>query len=375
MKKMVVGLHRKAYIKVDLDVIRQNIKYELTRMEKDQELFAVVKANAYGHGLVPVARAAKQAGATGFCVAVIDEGVALREAGLTETILILGVTPSEYAPYLAEYDLSTAVGDLEYLQQAYPLLKQSGQKLRVHLALDTGMGRIGFRDRVTLLEAINFLQEHAAQFEFEGIFTHFATADAKDTTHYKYQVARFEELMQVVENRPRYVHVANSAAAVWHKDCGGNVVRFGITMYGLNPSGTDLPLPAKFHPALSFESELIAVKQLAPGDGVGYGKTYTAKEHEWIGTVPVGYADGWLRRMQGYHVLVGDELCEIVGRVCMDQFMVKLPHEFPLKTKVTLLSNEKDSPQSLQNAAAYADTITYEILCGLTERVPRYYQN
>lgn len=375
MKKMVVGLHRKAYIKVDLDVIRQNIKYELTRMEKDQELFAVVKANAYGHGLVPVARAAKQAGATGFCVAVIDEGVALREAGLTETILILGATPSEYAPYLAEYDLSTAVGDLEYLQQAYPLLKQSGQKLRVHLALDTGMGRIGFRDQTTLLEALSFLQEHTAQFEFEGIFTHFSTADTKDTTHYEYQVARFKEFMQVVENPPRYVHVANSAAAVWHKDCGGNVVRFGITMYGLNPSGTELVLPNEFQPALSFESELVAVKQLAPGDGVGYGKTYTAKEHEWLGTVPVGYADGWLRRMQGYHILVGDELCEIVGRVCMDQFMVKLPHEFPLKTKVTLLSSEKDSPQSLQNAATYADTITYEILCGLTERVPRYYQN
>lgn len=375
MKKMVVGLHRKAYIKVDLDVIRQNIKYELTRMEKNQELFAVVKANAYGHGLVPVAKAAKQAGATGFCVAVIDEGVALREAGLTETILVLGVTPSEDAPYLAEYELSTAVGDLEYLQQVYPLLKQSGQKLRVHLALDTGMGRIGFRDQASLLEALNFLQEHTKQFEFEGIFTHFSTADAKDKTYYEQQLARFEELMEVVEKRPRYVHVANSAAAVWHKDCGGNVVRFGITMYGLNPSGTELVLPNEFQPALSFESELVAVKRLAPGDGVGYGKTYTAKEHEWLGTVPVGYADGWLRRMQGYHVLVGGELCEIVGRVCMDQFMVKLPHEFPLKTKVTLLSSEKDAPQSLQNAATYADTITYEILCGLSERVPRYYQN
>lgn len=375
MKKMVVGLHRNAYINVDLDVIRQNIKYELTQMQPNQELFAVVKANAYGHGLLPVAKAAKEAGATGFCVAVIDEGVALREAGLTETILILGVTPSKYAPYLAEQDLSTAVGDLEYLHQAYPLLKQSGQKLRVHLALDTGMGRIGLRDQATLTQALEFLGAHADQFEFEGIFTHFSTADSKETDHYEYQVQRFQELMSVVKERPRYVHVANSAAAVWHKDCGGNVVRFGITMYGLNPSGTSLPLPADFRPALSFESELVAVKQLAPGDGVGYGKTYTAKEHEWLGTVPVGYADGWLRRMQGYHVLVGGEICEIVGRVCMDQFMVKLPHEFPLNTKVTLLSNEKDSPQSIQNAATYAETITYEVLCNLTERLPRYYQN
>lgn len=374
MIKMVVGLHRNAHVNVDLVAIKHNIAVELARMDEQQELFAVVKANAYGHGIVPVAKAARQAGATGFCVALIDEGLALREAGIAETILILGVTPAREATLMAKYDLSTAVGDLEFLIQAQKKLAQAGAKLKVHLALDTGMGRIGFRDQAKLSQAIDFLHEHTAQFEFEGIFTHFATADAKDQEHYNYQVKKFNELMKVVTTRPRYVHVANSAAAMWHTDCGGNVVRYGITMYGLNPSGAELKLPETFKPALSLESELVAVKQLQPGDGVGYGKTYTASKPEWLGTVPLGYADGWLRRMQGYHVLVAGQPCEIVGRVCMDQFMVRLPHKLPLGTKVTLIGQDGEQKITAQDAAEYAQTINYEIVCALSERLPRYYK-
>ena len=181
--------------------------------------------------------------------------------------------------------------------------------------------------------------------------------------------------MAVVSHKPRYVHVANSAAAMWHDDCGGNVIRYGITMYGLNPSGDELTLPTTIKPALSFESELVFVKQLVPGDTVGYGKTYTAKTTEWVGTVPVGYADGWLRRMQGYHVLIAGELCEIIGRVCMDQFMVRLPRKLPLGTKVTLIGQDGTKQVTAQMAAQYSKTINYEIVCYLSERLPRYYEN
>lgn len=375
MNEMVVGLHRNAQVKVDLGAIKHNISAELKRMGKEQELFAVVKANAYGHGIIPVAKAAKEAGATGFCVALIDEGIALRQADLAGTILILGVTPAKDAVLMAENELSTAVGDLEFLQTSAPLLAQAGKKLKVHLALDTGMGRIGFRKQATLKQALDFLAKHPKEFEFEGIFTHFATADAKDESHYQKQLAKFNELMAVVSHKPRYVHVANSAAAMWHDDCGGNVIRYGITMYGLNPSGDELTLPTTIKPALSFESELVFVKQLVPGDTVGYGKTYTAKTTEWVGTVPVGYADGWLRRMQGYHVLIAGELCEIIGRVCMDQFMVRLPRKLPLGTKVTLIGQDGTKQVTAQMAAQYAKTINYEIVCNLSERLPRYYEN
>ena len=374
MSRVVVGSHRKAWINVDLNAIEHNIKIEAKRMDKGQEIFAVVKANAYGHGLIPVAKAAKRAGATGFCVAIIDEGLALREAQMTGTILILGVTPAEDAVLMAENYLSTAVGDLEFLEAASKLLAKAKKRLKVHLALDTGMGRIGFRDQAKLKEALQFLEDHQAEFDFEGIFTHFSTADSTDHTYYKHQLAKFNELMQVVDKKPRYVHVANSAAAMWHKDCGGNVIRYGITMYGLNPSGKEISLPDEtFKPALSLESQLVAVKKLAHGDGVGYGKTYTAENDEWLGTVPVGYADGWLRRMQGFNVLVNGQACEIVGRVCMDQFIVRLPEKLPLGTKVTMIGKDGTKELTAQDVAEYAETINYEVVCNLSDRLPRRY--
>ena len=173
--KMVVGKHRNTKVIVDLGAIKENVAQEKQQLEANQKLFAVVKANAYGHGLVEVAQAASQAGADGFCVAVIDEGVALRQAGFEqEPILILGVNPASEATYMASYNLSVAVSSLDFLQAAQPELLKAKLKLRVHLALDTGMGRIGFKDVATLKEAVAYLNANPQAFVFEGIFTHFA---------------------------------------------------------------------------------------------------------------------------------------------------------------------------------------------------------
>lgn len=373
MQIMVEGNHRNTKAIINLKAIEDNIVAEQKRMVQGQELFAVVKANAYGHGIIPVAKAAKRAGASGFCVAIVDEALELREAGLSGTILILGVTPASQAVLLAKNDISIAVGDLEYLKDALTYLSNTKVKLHVHLALDTGMGRIGFRNKKNLQKAISFINSHKSFFDFEGIFTHFATADTADRDYYEKQVMFFNDLMSVVERKPRYVHVANSAAALWHRECGGNAIRFGITMYGLNPSGGELELPQAFKSALALHSEVAAIKQISKGDSVGYGKTYTAEKHEWIATVPIGYADGWPRRMQGFKVLVDGQYCEIVGRVCMDQTMIRVPHQVKLGTRVTLIGENRGARISAQDVANYAGTIHYEILCGISERVQREY--
>ena len=370
---MVVGRHRETKAVIDLGAIYHNVAAEVSRLRKGQELFAVVKANAYGHGLLPVARVAKDAGASGFCVALIDEGLALREAGFTEPILILGVNSPLEAVTMAQNDLSVAVGDVSFLDSAAPLLRQSQLKLKVHLALDTGMGRIGFRFPNDLKQALGRLDQYVEEFEFAGLFTHFASADSKKTYYFEQQLNKLNEMLKIVPTLPRYVHCANTATAMWHSGSVGNVVRYGIGMYGLNPSGTELTEPTKLRPALELVSQLIAVKQVQKGATIGYGETYLASSDEWIGTIPIGYADGWSRSLQGFSVLVEGQYCEIVGRVCMDQIMVRLPHQFKVGTKVTLIGTNGNNTITAQQVADYVHTIHYEVISALTERVQRVY--
>ncbi|VDG21436.1 alanine racemase [Lactiplantibacillus mudanjiangensis] len=372
---VVIGEHRHTQVHVDLQAIKHNIDEEMTRKDPLTELWAVVKANGYGHGIVPVAQAAKQAGATGFCVAILDEALALRRAGLTEPILVLGIVEPEYAALIAEQHISVAVGSQAWLDDAAAVLTANKvtAPLAVHLALDTGMGRIGFQTPADLSVAVQTLRQPNSPFDFEGIFTHFATADQADDTYFMHQIHQWQALIAVVDDLPRYVHVSNSATSLWHQACNGNLIRFGVALYGLNPSGTELTAPYHLQPALSLTAALTFVKPLAKGQSVSYGATYTAQQDEWVGTVPIGYADGYERRLQGFHVLIDGQFCEIVGRICMDQLMVRLPKQLPVGTKVTLVGTDGDQTISLQDVADYCGTIHYEIACGLATRVPRVY--
>ncbi|KRM17902.1 alanine racemase [Ligilactobacillus hayakitensis DSM 18933 = JCM 14209] len=372
-ENMVVGYHRNTRAIIDLDAIKANIIAQKKRLKNNQEIFAVVKANAYGHGIVPVAQAAKKAGAKGFCVAIIDEGLALRNAGIKDPILILGVNPVQEVRVMAENDLAVAVDSLEFLQAAKEILVLNHLKLKVHLALDTGMGRIGFFNPKSLKAAAEFLTANQDYFDFEGMFTHFSTADSSDNSYFEKQVKKFDDLLKVVTPKPKYVHQANSATALWHEPFKGNLVRMGISMYGLNPAGTTLTSTMPLKPAFSLESEIVSVKQIEPGTSIGYGKTYTSQETEYIGTVPMGYADGWSRKMQGFKVLVNGQYCEIVGRVCMDQFMIRLPKKYAVGTKVTLIGEDNGKKITVDDVADYAQTINYEIVCGISSRVPRIY--
>ena len=234
-----------------------------------------------------------------------------------------------------------------------------------------GACRIGVRSQGDADSLIAGLKSLGAN--VEGIFTHFATADEADDSKFKRQLAFFTDLVNNLVDRPRLVHASNSATSIWHAETVFNAVRLGVVIYGLNPSGSVLDLPYNIRPALSLETALVHVKTLPAGQDVGYGATYTTTADEVIGTIPLGYADGWTRDLQGFHVIVDGQLCPIVGRVSMDQITVRLPKVYPLGTPVTLMGENGGASITATEVAEKRGTINYEVLCLLSDRVPRSY--
>lgn len=366
---MKASLHRPTKALIDLGTIGDNISVVQTGLPQETAVFAVVKANAYGHGAVAVATYLERQ-VTGFCVATVDEGLELREAGIVKPILVLGVTPLEAVAVAVEAKLSLTVTSHGWVERLLETAMDLSQ-LTFHIKLDTGMGRIGFRESGAVLQALSALQERGAI--FEGVFTHFARADEVDETAFQLQLAAFEQVLEVLPNRPKWVHTGNSATALWHPEAAFNMVRLGNVIYGLNPSGGDLPLPKGIKPALRLVSQLVEVKQLPAGQSIGYGGTYQTQELEWIGTVPIGYADGLVRSMQGFSVLVDGQLCPIIGRVSMDQITIRLPKRYDLGQQITLLGSDGERSLTAQDWADQQRTIHYEVLCLLSDRVYREY--
>lgn len=367
----VTAIHRPTRAVISRKAIRHNIENEKSRLGKDVALWAVVKADAYGHGMIEVATEARKAGATGFCVAYLDEALALRKAGFTEMILVLGVVePVEEVKLAAEHHISVVAASLSWLKRAARILGED--KLKIHIAIDSGMGRIGFTSIDEMKEAKQFLNQHP-QFIQEGLFTHFATADEVDETYFHKQQERFLKAQPIFKDDVTYIHTSNTATALWHQAWDSNAIRFGVGIYGMNPSGSVLPSPYELEPAMSVETELVFIKQLPAGESISYGATYTTTEDEWIGTLPVGYADGFVRRYTGFEVLIDGKKAPIVGRVCMDQMMIRLPKEYPVGTKVTIIGQSGDLENTFTMAANHIGTINYELTCILGERLPRIY--
>ncbi|MCO4470662.1 alanine racemase [Streptococcus infantarius subsp. infantarius] len=366
---MISSLHRPTRALIDLGAICDNIETVKANIPEGKKVFAVVKANAYGHGAKKVAQAVHHL-VDGFCVSNVDEALELREAGIEETILILGVIMPNEVALARDYDITLTVASQEWLDLANEQ-DISLKGVNVHLKVDSGMGRIGVRSLEEAESLMANLKKAGAN--VEGIFTHFATADEADDTKFNEQLAFFTNIVNNLSEKPALVHASNSATSIWHSETIFNIVRLGIVMYGLNPSGTDIALPYPIKPALSLESALVHVKTIPAGATVGYGATYTAQKEEYIATVPIGYADGWTRDLQGFSVLVNGQFCEIVGRVSMDQITIRLPEKFPIGTKVTLIGQEGDKAISATDLAQKCGTINYEVLCLLSDRIPRFY--
>lgn len=369
-KYMKPSFFRPSQIIIDLNAIAYNIEKEIERLEEGKELFAVVKANGYGHGAVEVSKIALSAGASGLCVSNLNEALELREAGIEAPIIVLSYVSLDYLNEAISNDITLTAPSLEWIKALDTVVTQP---VKVHVKIDSGMGRIGLYSQAEIREAKAIIASNDLII-FEGVFTHFATADAKDTAHFERQQKRFTEALDILGRDIKYIHSANSASALWHDAWESNLVRFGDAMYGMNPSGSELELPFALRQALTLETEINHVKEVNPGEKIGYGATYETTTKEWIATLPIGYADGLVRRLQGFDVLVNGEKMPIVGRICMDQCMIKLPEKLPVGTKVTIFGQSQEAFNSVDTAADYVGTINHEILCGLSDRLPRIYK-
>lgn len=374
--------HRPTEAIVDLNAIQHNVRVMLDEMDDDQKLYAVVKANGYGHGATQVADAALAAGAKGLAVATVDEAIELRQHGHRFVpILVMGLTDPRGIAEIIYYNLTVTVSGLDFFEKAYQQLAETDHltiledaKLRFHLKLDTGMGRIG----LTSLEGVTAFAaavSEIAWLDWEGVYTHFATAGDKDEAYIDFQWQEWLKLLAAVPETVKVRHYANSAMGLWYpREPKSDIVRYGIAMYGLDPKD-QVPSETKvsLKPALSIVSEIVHVKQVPAGTHISYGATYKADSEQWIATVPIGYADGWLRRFKDIPVLVDGQKCPVVGIINMDQLMIQLPKAYPVGTTVTLLGQDGALENHVSTLAEMTDTISYEILCGIGGRVPRIY--
>jgi len=358
--------YRDTWVEVDLDAIAHNVRCAKGK-HPNKRLIAVVKANGYGHGEVEVGKAALAAGAEMLAVSSFDEALYLREYDVTAETLILGVTSIEHVILASEKNIAITVHDLKYIEEmlALPLEKP----ITVHLKIDSGMNRIGVVNKEEALTCFNLLADHPLVV-LEGVFTHMATAD-EDLDYMNEQVARFKDVVANFDlSKVNYLHIENSATLMQFDFAFTGAIRLGIAMYGVHPGDDFFELDMELKPTLALYSTLAQVKQIKKGAKVGYGATYEAQADEWLGTLPIGYADGWIRVHQGRHVVVDGMECEIVGRICMDQMMIRLPKEVPAGTRVTLIGEG----MPVERVSEEVGTICYETFCLISDRIPRIYK-
>lgn len=362
------SFYRPTYVEIDTHQIVRNIERLKETLNETTTVIPVIKADAYGHGAVEVARVLEAHDVSFFAVATPDEAVELRQAGIQAIILVLGASPHRFLPYAASQNIHVTAHSLEWLETI-----PSGVDAYLHIKLDTGMGRLGLRSRTEVEQALATISRRP-ELHIEGVYTHFATADEDENDHFKQQSRLFNEWLHLFPERPKWIHASNSAAAIQHPEMQFTAVRFGISMYGIAPSNwvqQNAAFPYK--PAMRLVTELVHVKQVEQGTAIGYGAAYRSDSDEWIGTLPIGYADGFLRGLRHLKVLIGEQRVPIAGKICMDQTMIILPEAFEVGTKVVLLGSNGNEIIPAEEWAEHLQTIPYEICCQLSKRVPRVY--
>jgi alanine racemase len=367
---------RPTWAEVDLGILAGNVRALKACAHPGTALMAVVKADGYGHGAVQVARAAQAAGAEWLGVAIPEEGFELRRAGIGGPILILGWTPPAQAAWVVEADLTATVFSLAGARDLVLAARAAGMA-RVHLKVDTGMGRLGvLTGQEGLAEAMDICQ--MTGLNVEGAFTHLATADEADGTFALRQLELFQDFLGRLERQGvsfALRHAANTAALASFPGSHFDLVRPGLGLYGYLPSPYVTPVPG-LRPALTWKTRVSHLKVLPAGSPVGYGRTYHTTGPTTIATLPVGYADGYPRSLSNAaDVLLRSRRCPIAGRVCMDQLMVEVPDGLPVRVgdEVVLLGQQGGEVIDADELAGKAGTIAHEILTGIGPRVPRVY--
>ena len=375
---------KRFWAEVDLDVAEANYNIIRSRISHGVKLCCVVKANAYGHGAPMLAKLYEELGADWFAVSNIEEAMQLRQHRIKKPILILGYTPPECAALLSANNISQTVFSLDYARELESYAAAEDMKIKIHIKLDTGMGRLGFsfkdekRDSGSIDEIVSV--SYSSHLVCEGIFTHFAVADEgeKSRKYTEHQAELFKVALSKLGDRGvsfEIRHAANSAATLAFPETELDMVRAGIVLYGLSPS--EAIDNAGLSPILSLRAVVSYVKEAREGDRISYGGDFLAREGMKIATVPVGYADGYRREnsRSGGFMLVNGKKAQIVGRICMDQLMLDVSNIEGVKRGdiVTVIGEQEGESITADSLARLCGTINYEILCGIGERVPRFY--
>lgn len=373
---MNLSVYRPTVAEIDLDAMTHNVNLLKERAANKVDIMAVVKADAYAHGVIPVVKHLRSIGISYFAVGFLEEALQIRNAGVMDPILVLGYTPRAGIELAFKNDITLTIFSLETLDYIDEVGERLQKKIKVHVKVDTGMGRVGIFPQDTTY----FLQEldKAKWIEIEGIYTHFASADEADKSLTLKQYELFKDSIAELKKRVKnpYIHASNSAGLIDLPHLEQNIARVGMGLYGLLPSNEVNITYNELKPVMSLKTEVIYLKKIQPGQTVSYGATFTAKRETLVATLPIGYADGLPRRLsnKGF-VLVEGKRAPIIGRVCMDQIMVDVTdiENVNVGSEVIIFGNQKGSFLSIDEHAELVGTINYELITLIGKRIPRVY--
>lgn len=363
---------------IDLDAICHNINEVKRVIGPEVKVMPVIKADGYGHGAVPIAKELNKIGVDAFAVAILEEGITLRNHGIKQPIVILGYTSEYQYSSLIQYEIEPTVFCYEMAESLSKIASALGKDAKVHIKLDTGMNRIGFKPTKESLEIVKKISE-LPNIKIEGIFTHFACADEADKTSASKQKAEFDKFIGWLLEEGIDIpvkHVSNSAAIIDMDSWRMDMVRSGIITYGLYPSEEVAKNVLDLRPAMELKTHIVHVKEIEAGEGISYNHTFVTKRKTKVATIPVGYADGYPRALSSKgRVLIRGQYAPIIGRICMDQFMVDVTdiEGVSVMDDVTLIGTDGDHQIPVEEIANITGTINYEIVCDISKRVPRVY--
>ena len=372
-------MHSRIQAEIDLDAMTYNLEHIKKNLAPGTQVIAVLKADGYGHGAVPLARRIqKDPEIWGIAVATVEEGEELRNAGITKPILILGYTYQEDYQKIAKLDFRPAVFKLSMAKELSKAALEAGKTLKIHIKIDTGMTRIGYRDVKKDVPEILEISKLPG-LEIEGIFTHFARADEADKTPALVQYEKFQEFIRALEQEGLHIpmkHCSNSAGIIRMQEANLDAVRAGIILYGLYPSKEVEREPVPLKPLMSLRSHIAYIKTVEPGVEISYGGIFTTVRETRVATIPVGYADGYPRGLSNKgSVLIRGKRAPILGRVCMDQFKVDVTDipEAEELDQVTLLGKDGEDCITMEELGELSGRFNYEFACCISKRVPRVY--
>jgi len=368
---------RPVWAEIDLDKLAHNMR-EVRRIAKSGNIIAVVKADAYGHGAIDVAPVLLENGANRLAVAIQSEAIELRRSGIECPIMVLGFTPPNLIDNLLKYDIEQTVFSYEFAKKISKMAVKKNKIAKIHIALDTGMGRIGYLPNDKSAQEVYNISK-LPNIIIEGMFCHFSSADEKDKTYTYEQVKKYDDFYEKLKEKKVYInirHIANSAAIIDLPETHYEAVRPGIIIYGYYPSDEVNKENIDLLPVMTLKTNVVHIKTLPPGEYVSYGRKYKTKEESVIATLPIGYADGYTRLLfQKAKVILKGEFAPVIGRICMDQCMVDVTGINGVKVgdEVILIGEDGKNKFTADIVAELIGTISYEVVCMVGKRVPRVY--